>query len=154
MRDLVATSVRLIMTPHAVTVTPDTSLRSVRAIFAQHRFHHLLVVEDGRLVGVVSDRDLLKAISPNLGTLAETARDEATLAKHAHQVMSRKLATLNVRATTGDAIDLFNGRQVSCIPVVDDDFHPVGIISWRDVLRALSPVSPGESPHAGAATSP
>jgi len=39
------------------------------------------VIESGKLIGVVSDRDLLKAISPNIGTMSETYRDEATLNK-------------------------------------------------------------------------
>jgi acetoin utilization protein AcuB len=51
-----------IMTKKAVTVRMDDSLSHVKDLFETHHFHHLLVVEQHKLVGIVSDRDLLKAI--------------------------------------------------------------------------------------------
>lgn len=51
------------MSRKVVTVAPDDSLEKVRALFAQFHFH-LLVVGERQLLGVVSDRDLLKALSP------------------------------------------------------------------------------------------
>jgi acetoin utilization protein AcuB len=101
-------------------------------------FHHLLVVGDDKtLRGVLSDRDLLRALSPHLGTLAETARDSASLNKRVHQIMSHSPITLTSQATVADAIGLFLEHSVSCIPVVNEAFRPVGIVSWRDVLRAF-----------------
>jgi acetoin utilization protein AcuB len=127
-----------IMNKSVVTVEMDDSLKRVKEIFDNLRFHHLLVVETGELVGVISDRDLLKALSPNIGTAAETFRDSATLKKKVHQVMTRKLVTLEPKAGIDDAIEIFNKYNISCIPVVDEEHKPVGIISWRDILRAIS----------------
>ena len=64
-----------IMTKQVVTVDMDTSLKAICGIFDDKKFHHLLVVEDNELCGVISDRDLLKASSPFLNTLAEQKRD-------------------------------------------------------------------------------
>lgn len=125
------------MSASPVTVEPDDTLETVKEIFDQLAFHHLPVVEDYRLVGVVSDRDLLKALSPHLGSAAETARDLATLKKRVHQVMNRSLVTLPVSAQLADAIRIFNREGVSCIPVVDEEQRPLGILTWRDVMRAL-----------------
>jgi len=86
---------------------------------------------------VISDRDLLKAISPHVGTASETDRDASTLNKRAHQIMTRKPVTLGPNASIHDAADIFNKHSFSCVPVVDDEENPVGIISWRDVLKAL-----------------
>lgn len=132
-------SVRRIMSTSVVTVAMDDPLARIKDIFDRHGFHHVLVVEDGRLVGVVSDRDLLRALSPRLGTAAETAGDLATLNKRAHQIMSRKLVTLTADAAIQDAIAMFNQYRISCIPIVDSANRPVGIVSWRDVLRAVGP---------------
>jgi acetoin utilization protein AcuB len=96
------------------------------------------VVESNTLYGVLSDRDLLKAMSPNIGTAAETARDIATLNKRVHQVMSRKPITLEPNATIADAVAIFQTHAVSCIPIVDEERHPVGILSWRDLLGAMA----------------
>jgi acetoin utilization protein AcuB len=125
------------MSKSIVTVEMDDSLNTLREIFENVRFHHLLVVESSRLVGVISDRDLLKALSPNIGTAAETTKDSETLNKRAHQIMTRKPVTLKSDAEIYDAIEIFNSHNISCIPVVDDEHKPIGIMSWRDILRAI-----------------
>lgn len=124
-----------IMTKAIVTIKMDDSLKLARSIFDRTKFHHLLVVEGGVLYGVLSDRDLLKAASPNIGTISETVKDAATLNKKVHQVMTRKLITVTLENNIQDVLAIFNNHTVSCIPVVDDQMRPVGIISWRDVLE-------------------
>ena len=124
-----------LMSINVVSVEMDDSLSVVKDIFDSSCFHHLLVIGGGRLRGVISDRDLLKAISPNIGTIAETARDAADLNKRAHQIMTRKPISLTLDADVYDAIKVFNNHSISCIPVVCDDNKPLGIISWRDILR-------------------
>lgn len=126
-----------IMTSSVVTVEMDDKLSVVKEIFENSKFHHLLVVEHGKLFGVVSDRDLLKAVSPNIGTMSETYKDAATLNKRVHQIMTRKPITLSPTATIKDAVLLFNANRISCIPIVDHAFRPVGILSWRDIMKNL-----------------
>jgi len=127
-----------IMTRQVVTVEMDDKLSTVKDIFDNSRFHHLLVIDDGKLFGVVSDRDLLKSISPNIGTMVVTYKDMATLNKRVHQIMTRKPVTLTPDASIDDAIGVFNKHRISCIPIVDDEFRPVGIVSWRDIMRHLA----------------
>jgi acetoin utilization protein AcuB len=131
-------NVQQIMTKKIVTVGLDDSLALVKKIFDDLKFHHLLVIESNKLSGVVSDRDLLKALSPNLGTISATLNDEATLKKRVHQIMTRKLITLHPDAAVRDAVSLFNTHKISCIPIVDTDFKPLGIVSWRDILKAVA----------------
>lgn len=128
-----------IMSTQLVTVELDDRLEIVKEIFDRMKFHHLLVVEDGRLFGVVSDRDLLRALSPFVGSIVESARDAATLNKRVHQIMSRKPLTLGPEASIAEAVRLFLEHRVSCLPIVDAQLKPLGIVSWRDVLRALGP---------------
>jgi len=126
-----------IMTKRLVTVEMDDKLSLIKEIFEKLKFHHLLVVDSNKLYGIISDRDLLKAISPNLGTSTESFKDTATLNKRVHQIMTRNPIVLHADADVFDAIDLFNQHRISCLPVVDDDFKPIGVISWRDILREL-----------------
>lgn len=126
-----------IMSKSPVTVGMDDTLLKVKTIFGTSRFHHLIVVEQGKLCGVISDRDLLKFMSPNIGTVAETTEDIKTLAKKVHQVMTRKPITLKEKAKISDAIKIFNKHSISCIPVVDEEDKPLGIISWRDIFKTL-----------------
>ena len=132
-----------IMSKRVVTVRLDDRLHVVKKIFDSTHFHHLLAVEDdGTLYGVVSDRDLLRALSPFIGSTAETVRDAATLNKAVHQIMTRKPITLPPEASVVDAIKVFLAHPVSCIPIVDAQFVPVGIVSWRDVLKSFESGTP------------
>ena len=135
-----------IMTRRVVSVEMDDRLEVVKKIFDTLKFHHLLVVDSGgKLKGVVSDRDLLKALSPYVGSAAENARDIATLNRRVHQIMSRNLITLPPSASISEAVKLFLEQRISCIPIVDQALKPVGILSWRDVLKTLL-----TGPNAGA----
>jgi acetoin utilization protein AcuB len=127
-----------IMSKPLVTVEMDDSLSIVKHIFDNTRFHHLLVIDSELLVGVISDRDLLKNVSPNIGTAAETTRDIETLNKKAHQIMSRNLLTLKQSASINEAITLFNEHSISCIPIIDSAGKAIGIVSWRDILKNLA----------------
>ena len=132
-----------IMTAQIVTVEMDDRLEVVKEIFDTKHFHHLLVIDEHKkLSGVLSDRDLLRALSPYVGSAAETARDLATLNKRVHQIMTRHPFTLRPHSGIAEAVNLLLKNRISCVPIVDDDFKPVGIVSWRDLLRALAP-APG-----------
>lgn len=125
------------MTDRVVTVEMDDPLSIAKEIFDNCQFHHLLVVNHELLVGVLSDRDLLRAISPYLGTVSENRRDIQTLSQRVHKVMTRKPVTLDMTASVADAIDVFNTERISCIPIVDEGGKPIGILSWRDILKVL-----------------
>ncbi len=130
-------TMKQIMSGRVATVELDDKLAVVKDIFEKLRFHHLLVVEGHTLLGVVSDRDLFKALSPNIGTATENYKDAATLNKRVHQIMARHPIVLHEDATIGEAIDLFNTKDITCIPIVNNENRPVGIVSWRDILKNL-----------------
>ncbi|MBW8189906.1 CBS domain-containing protein [Neiella marina] len=126
-----------IMNRKLVSVELDDNLGTVKEIFDNAHFHHLLVIEDGHLEGVLSDRDLLLAISPNIGTRAETPKDRQALKRPVHQIMTRDPLTLRSDASIFEAIRLFNRNPISCLPIVNEERQPVGIVTWRDILKAI-----------------
>jgi len=130
--------IEMIMTTKVVTVEMDDTLATIRNIFARVRFHHLLVVENQKLVGIISDRDFFKAVSPYLGTLSETTHDHATLDKHAHQIMARHPVSIGPHASLEEASKMILEKRVSCLPVTTTgNGEIVGVLTWRDLLRAL-----------------
>ena len=126
-----------IMQSRVVTVDIESSLWEVKMLFENTKFHHLLVTENSKLAGIISDRDYLKAASPNIGTENASNQDMATLNKRAHSIMTRKLHTLNSEHSFVDAIALFNHKNISCIPIIDADNNIEGIISWRDIMKVM-----------------
>jgi len=127
------------MSKTIVTVEMDDSLKTIKEIFEQVKFHHVLIVESGKLFGLISKTDLYKSLSPHIGTISETNSDAALLNVKAHQIMTRRPLTLKTNAEAHDAIKLFNNNNISIIPVINDDGEPVGIISWRDILKTIEP---------------
>ncbi len=128
--------IRSVMTKKVVTVEMDDSLLEVQRIFANVRFHHLLVIENDRLVGIISDRDLFKALSPFVGTLAELPRDATVLKRKAHQIMSRNPVGVSATDTVDQGVALLFEHGLSCLPVVSEDGKVEGIVTWQDLLRA------------------
>ena len=128
-------SVTDIMTRHVVTVNMDDSLSKVQKIFDESKFHHLIVVEEGVVVGVLSDRDLLKNISPFVGKMAERTQDVALLQRKVHQIMTRHPIVVLETAAMADAAMAMLNHRVSCVPVVDASNHCVGIVTIRDMLK-------------------
>lgn len=133
-----------VMSASLVRVPMDCTLAEARELLTTHGFHHLIVTENRRLAGIVSDRDVLKAISPYVGTISETPRDAATLHKRVHQIMGHQPVTIHADDTVETAARLLVDRKVSCLPVVGPAGEPVGVVSWRDILRLVL-ASPADS---------
>jgi len=135
-----------IMSREVFKITMDDTLATVREIFKHVKFHHLLVVEKRKLVGVISDRDLLKALSPFLDTLSERPRDAAVLNRKVHQIMSLRPVTVTKNATIEQAMRLLVENNVSCLPVVSPKGAVEGIVTWKDILRSFCDSAPAEQP--------
>ena len=123
-----------IMSREVVTVSPDTALMDIRKRLQEGGFHHMLVVEEGALCGVISDRDVLQAISPFLDTYAEDHRDVQTLAQPASEVMRTELITVTPDTDIGDAANKLLDHDISSLPVVDGE-ELVGIVTTKDLLH-------------------
>ena len=127
--------VRDIMTNIVHTVQMDDLLHTAKLLFDRKRFHHAVVLERDRVVGVVSDRDILKAISPFLGKpMMERSQDLNTLRKRIHQIMSRNLVTIGLDETVAEAAQKMLDERVSCLPVVDENRILLGIVTIRDFV--------------------
>ena len=139
------------MTPHTHTLHPDDSLRTAASLFEREHFHHVVILEHGRVFGVVSDRDILKAISPFVGNpILERLQDASTLKKRVHQIMSRKAVTIGPHHSIAAAAEIMLVEHVSCLPVVDDDGALVGIVTVRDLIAQLASIPARETKCAAA----
>lgn len=128
--------VRDLMSARVVTVGMDDTVQAVTRLFEHHGFHHAVVLDDDRkMIGVVSDRDLLRATSPFVAKLAERPIDAQTLARPIHQLMSRRPITAMEDETVATAAHRMLELGCSCLPIVDHVGDLVGILTTRDILR-------------------
>ena len=127
------------MTKDLITVFLDDDLRKVKSKFDKFNLHHLLVIDDdGVLSGVITDRDLFKHLSPTVDTMKQTRTDLSMLNNKVHKIMNRKLTTGNVNFTINEAVVSFHENHISCLPIVDQDMKPIGIITWRDIIKIIA----------------
>ena len=124
-------NVEPLMTRKVITIEKDDSLLAIREIFENVKFHHLLVVDGQKLIGVISDRDLLSALPP----FSEKECDAVALNKKAHQVMSKELITVDTKTSIEKASRLLLENIISCLPVLSSQGVVEGILTWKDILN-------------------
>jgi acetoin utilization protein AcuB len=129
--------VEAVMTREVVTVSADDTLEHVREVFRSHAFHHLVVMDGDKVAGVMTDRDLLKNLSPFIGTRVERAEDEFLLKRKVHQAMERKLVSVKPGTLVRAAAAALLEQHVSCLPVIDEAGKLQGVITWHDLLRYM-----------------
>ncbi|MBO6512866.1 MAG: CBS domain-containing protein [Phycisphaerales bacterium] len=137
-----------VMTHPIETISMDDSVETIQNIFEQSHYHHLIVHGDqGRCVGVISDRDLLKNISPFIGKMGERTADRSLLNRRAHQIMTRQLVAVRSNTALRSAARVMLDHRISCLPVLDQQGCCTGIITLRDIVRwAVEEIEhPGES---------
>jgi len=92
---------------------------------------------DGKkLLGVISDRDALRFVSPFLNTLSETTRDINMLDWKIHQIMTRRPVTVSGSTSIKTAMQLLLDKNISCLPVVNTADEIIGVVTWKDMLKA------------------
>ena len=123
------------MQTNVISIGMDDSLERIQKLFEKHKFHHVLVVEEGELLGVISDRDVLKEISPHVNTLSEDSRALQTLTTQAHPIMTRTPITTEKHTRMEDAANLMLNKVISCLPILSESGQIEGILSMKDILR-------------------
>ena len=126
------------------TVKPRDSVRHARETMERHRVNQLPVVTDGRLVGIVTDRDLRDAF-PSVFESAEAAAhhrraETDPAAIPVEDVMTRDVLTLTPNVYVVDAARLMRRERIGAVPVVDGT-RLVGILTRSDVLDAFVEVA-------------
>ncbi len=125
------------MTTEVVSVPPDERVGNLYAMLRRLPMHHLLVMERGTLLGIISDRDILRNLSPFSNTEHANERDAFLSQRFARDIMSQQVVTVARNASIRDAGALMVEHAISLLPVLDEHKKVCGVLSWRDVLRYL-----------------
>jgi acetoin utilization protein AcuB len=126
-----------IMTADVVTAKSSTSIREVIDILFECDVRHLPIVEDGELVGIVSDRDLRVFLAPPLTQLDRPEVVAQGMARAISSVMSSDVVSVTPATEVEELIDVMLDQRIGAVPVVRPGSQElVGIVSYTDVLRA------------------
>ncbi|OIO90540.1 MAG: hypothetical protein AUK03_12775 [Anaerolineae bacterium CG2_30_64_16] len=129
--------VREIMTSPAIVVSPETTLPVANTLMKENRIRHLPVVDNGRLVGIVSRGDLREA-STTAAVNTDSYEFNFMLSKlTVGKLMTRKVLTVTQDAPIVHAAELMTEHKIACLPVVETDGSVVGIVTGSDLLKML-----------------
>jgi CBS domain-containing protein len=128
-----------VMTRDPVTLHEEDSLAGAASTFLDRRIRHLPVVDGRRLVGLVTERDLLRVSGSALSrepvaAVREARRREETFIA---AVMRRDVETVSPATRVADAARCLAEQRIGCLPVVDHG-ELVGIVTETDLLRELA----------------
>jgi CBS domain-containing protein len=111
---------------NVVSVAPDAPIAEIAAIIASRRIGAVVVLADhGGLVGIVSERDVVKALARH---------GERVLEQTASDLMTREVTTVTMRTTIDQATEIMDAGYFRHLPVMEDG-HLAGIVSIRDLVK-------------------
>jgi CBS domain-containing protein len=116
-------SIREVMTPNPVTIPADMSAADAARLMRDRDIGDVLVMEQDRLMGIITDRDIVvRAVATGQNPANVTVGD----------ICSKELHTVEHTATVEEVIELMRGKAVRRVPVMDG-ICPVGIVSIGDL---------------------
>jgi CBS domain-containing protein len=142
--EFLAYRVKDVMTADPVTISPRTTLGEAEAIFEEHDFDALPVLEEsGRVVGMLSKLDLCKAFA--FSTTRKVPPYEEIIRQPAEEAMARDFRSASPELPLTRALQAMIEAPTKSLPVLEQE-RLVGIVAREDVLRAIRRATRGRGP--------
>jgi acetoin utilization protein AcuB len=125
------------MTRNPITIAPETSFSEALKLMKQNKIKRLIVMKDEKIIGIVTEKDLLYA-SPSKATTLNIWELHYLLSKlKIEEIMTKDVVTVNENAPIEDAARIMEEKDISGLPVVDDAGRLVGIITQTDIFKVF-----------------
>lgn len=123
-----------IMMGSPVTLGPEDTLDLANDVISLGRIRHIPVVDAGRLVGLLSERDLMGAAASHVFGLKQKSKSALLKSVLIKDVMKKRVVTVAPETSIKDAAHLMADKKIGCVPVVSDGAI-VGLVTTTDILR-------------------
>jgi CBS domain-containing protein len=127
-------AVREIMMGSPVSLKPEDTLDMANDVISFGRIRHIPVVDSGRLVGLLSERDLLGAAASRIFGLRQKSRSALLKSLLIKDVMKKRVVTVQPDTKIKEAAHLMAEKKIGCLPVLSEGVL-VGLVTTTDVLR-------------------
>lgn len=125
------------MTKNVITVTKGTRVTDAVDLMEKNQFHRLPVVEDNRYIGIVTDKEIAENSPSNLSSLSIFEMNYLFDKMTVGEIMTRQDITVHADTLLEEAATVMKDKNVTVLPVLDDKQHVVGIVTYKDVFKAL-----------------
>ena len=127
--------VRDLMTSEVITLRADENVSSFRDVLYDHGFRHVPVVDaEGNLIGLVTERDLLRNVLTDQADVPLSVREETMYATQIGDIMVQDVQTVEPEDTLPHAAQIMLENKFGCVPVTDGELL-VGILTESDFIR-------------------
>jgi len=134
-----------IMTTPAITVELDLPVLEARQLMATHRMRHLPVTDGGRLMGIITDRDIRLNLPSPATSLSVWEINFLMARLTVGSVMTKTVITVEAERDVAEAGRIMLDHKIGALPVVDRG-AVVGIVTETDMLRAFVTMTTGVAP--------
>lgn len=124
------------MSDGVLTLEATATIADVIELVAEHEVRHVPLVDDGKLIGVLSERDLRMIDGLIAVGIGQPQREENVLSSPATGLLGGRPITCSPDTQVDDVIDLLLRERIGAVVVVDEEQHPVGMVSTVDILAA------------------
>jgi acetoin utilization protein AcuB len=124
------------MSTNIEVVDRNDNLRTVEERMATKQLRHLPVLEQGEIVGLVTQRDLFKAAQSSAMGYGEKAQQAYLQSVRVKEIMTYPVVTITPDISVAAAADMMITKGIGCLPVVDDQ-KLIGMVTKTDLLRCL-----------------
>ncbi|MHB9094667.1 MAG: CBS domain-containing protein [Eubacteriales bacterium] len=141
--------IKAIMSSNVISITPDDDVKRAATLICLKKISGIPVVDgSGKLIGMISEKDVLRAIYPTYQELFENPEEfkayadlrrrygETTNLK-VSEVYNKRVITVGPDTSLLNALSLMITKRVRRLPVVDSDGKIIGIVSQGDIHQAL-----------------
>jgi CBS domain-containing protein len=125
------------MTPKVITTRPSASISGAHQVMRENNIRRLPVVDNNKLVGVVTIGDVREASPSDATTLSIWELNYLWAQLTVEKIMTRNVYTLTPDTPILDAAELMLEHKISGLPVVDNKGELVGVITESDIFRML-----------------
>ncbi len=125
------------MAKDPIVIDENTSIMKATQIMKEHGIRRIPVVRDGRLIGIISDRDIKEA-APSKATSLDVHELYYLLSEiKVKDIMTPDPITLKENDSVEKAAVIMLENRISGIPIVDDNYHVIGVITQTDVFKVM-----------------
>ena len=125
---------REIMVGSPVTLKPDDTLALANDVIALGRIRHIPVVENGKLRGMLSERDLMGAAASQIFGLKQSSKTALFKSVLIRDVMKKRVVTIAPDTPIKEAAQIMADKKIGCLPVMSEGTL-IGLITTTDILR-------------------
>lgn len=132
-------TVKEIMVGSPVTLAPNDNLDLANDVISLGRIRHIPILDNGKLVGLISGRDLIGAAANRIFGLKQKSRSALLKSELIKNIMKKRVVTVTPDTPIKDAAMLMADKKIGCLPVLSDGVL-VGLVTTTNVLHYLASI--------------